>query len=63
MCATLVLTPVFSDLGNNRKAEALWGAGIGWPGFVRVANSVSGARFIPPTETQINKILKKRDRH
>ena len=43
----------------NRKAEALWGAGIGWPGFVKVANSATGARFIPPTETQINKILKK----
>lgn len=43
----------------DNKAEALWGAGIGWPGFVKVANSNVGARFIPPTQTQINTILKK----
>ncbi len=43
----------------EKKAEALWGAGIGWPGFVKVANSTVGARFIPPTETEINMILKK----
>jgi len=42
----------------DNKVEALWGAGIGWPGFVKVANSSVGARFIPPTETQINMILK-----
>lgn len=43
----------------EKKAEALWGAGIGWPGFVKVANSSVGARFISPRETQIKKILKK----
>lgn len=43
----------------EKKAEALWGAGIGWPGFVKVANSAVGARFIAPTETQMNLILKK----
>ena len=43
----------------NKKAEALWGAGIGWPGFVKVADSPVGARFIPPTEKQVNSILKK----
>lgn len=43
----------------EKKAEALWGAGIGWPGFVKVANSTVGARFIPPSQTQINTILKK----
>ena len=43
----------------EEKAEALWGAGIGWPGFVKVANSAVGGRFIPPSEKQINMILKK----
>lgn len=43
----------------EKKAEALWGAGIGWPGFVKVANSTIGARFIPPSQSQINMILNK----
>lgn len=41
------------------KAEALWGAGIGWPGFVKVANAPAGGRFIPPAQKQIQQILKK----
>ncbi len=41
------------------KAAALWGAGIGWPGFVKVANSSYGGRFIPPSKDQIEQILKK----
>ena len=41
------------------KAEALWGAGIGWPGFVKVANGPQGGRFIPPSQEQIEQILKK----
>ena len=43
----------------SKKAEALWGAGIGWPGFVKVANSEVGGRFIPPSAEQIEMILKK----
>ena len=42
----------------DRQAEALWGAGIGWPGFVKVANGPAGARFIAPDEQQIEQILK-----
>lgn len=38
-------------------AEALWGAGIGWPGFVKVANAPAGGRFIPPSKKQIEQIL------
>jgi hypothetical protein len=30
------------------EVEALWGAGIGWPGFVKIANGPKAARFIPP---------------
>lgn len=39
------------------KADALWGAGIGWPGFVKLADSPQGARFIAPSERQITRIL------
>ena len=41
------------------KVEALWGAGIGWPGFVTVANSASRARFIAPTADEIRQIQTK----
>ena len=41
------------------KAEALWGAGIGWPGFVKVANGPAGGRFIPPSQKEIEQILLK----
>ena len=43
----------------EKKVEALWGAGIGWPGFVKVANGPAGARFIAPSAAQIKKILTK----
>jgi hypothetical protein len=43
----------------EEKAEALWGAGIGWPGFVKVADGPAGGRFIPPSQDQIQQILKK----
>ncbi len=41
------------------KAAALWGAGIGWPGFVEVANGPAGGRFIAPSQEQILQILEK----
>ncbi len=43
----------------DKKVEALWGAGIGWPGFVKVSNGPAGGRFIAPTPAQIKKILVK----
>jgi len=43
----------------DKKVEALWGAGIGWPGFVKVANGPEGARFIAPSSAQIKQILAK----
>ena len=43
----------------DKKAEALWGAGIGWPGFVKVANAPGGARFIAPNVQEIERILSK----
>ena len=41
------------------KAGALWGAGIGWPGFVAVAEGPAGGRFIAPSPEQIAQIRKK----
>ncbi len=43
----------------DKKVEALWGAGIGWPGFVKVSNGPAGSHFIAPTDMQITKILVK----
>jgi TRAP transporter TAXI family solute receptor len=42
----------------DKQVEALWGAGIGWPGFVKVANGPAGARFIAPSAAQVQRILK-----
>ena len=33
---------------QDGRAAALWGAGIGWPGFATMAQSPGGARFIAP---------------
>lgn len=38
-------------------AEALWGAGEGWPGFETLAGSPGGARFIGPQPAQIAAIV------
>ena len=40
---------------TDRRAEALWGAGVGWPAFAALAKS--GARFIGPSAAQIRTIL------
>ena len=41
------------------RAAALWGAGIGWPGFAAVASSPGGARFIAPSAEEISRIRQK----
>ncbi|WP_407178685.1 TAXI family TRAP transporter solute-binding subunit [Bradyrhizobium sp. STM 3562] len=41
------------------RAAALWGAGIGWPGFAAVASSPQGARFIAPGADEIARIRAK----
>src|SRR5262245_45923599 len=41
------------------RAAALWGAGIGWPGFATMASSPGGARFIAPNADEITKIRAK----
>jgi len=45
------------NLVLEKQVAALWGAGIGWPGFVKVANGSIGARFITPSAAQITQIL------
>lgn len=41
------------------RAAALWGGGVGWPGFVAVANGPSGARFIAPSADEVKRIVAK----
>jgi uncharacterized protein len=38
------------------RVAALWGAGIGWPGFAAVAGSPDGGRFIAPDTEEIARI-------
>lgn len=44
---------------EDGRVAALWGAGIGWPGFAAVASSASGARFIAPDTDEIARIRAK----
>jgi TRAP transporter TAXI family solute receptor len=41
------------------EAEALWGGGVGWPGFVAVSNGPAGGRFIVPDAGEIARIRAK----
>lgn len=41
------------------KVAALWGGGSSWPGFLAVADSPDGARFIVPDEKEIDRIRSK----
>ncbi|WP_295145645.1 TAXI family TRAP transporter solute-binding subunit [uncultured Reyranella sp.] len=41
------------------RAAALWGGGNGWPGFMTMARSKEGARFIAPDADEIRRILAK----
>jgi uncharacterized protein len=44
---------------QDGRAAALWGAGIGWPGFATMAASPDGARFIAPDADEIARIRAK----
>ena len=41
------------------RAAALWGGGIGWPGFAAVAKGPAGGRFIAPTAQETERIRAK----
>ena len=45
-------------LADGRVA-ALWGAGLGWPGFTAASNAPGGARFIAPDAAEIARIRAK----
>ena len=49
----------FDFAAAEGRASALWGAGIGWPGFAAVASSPGGARFIAPDADEIARIRAK----
>jgi len=44
---------------QDGRVAALWGGGVGWPGFITMANSPGGARFIAPSNADIERILAK----
>src|SRR6201995_4802073 len=47
------------DMVKDGRAAALWGAGIGWPGFDTMAKAPGGARFIAPSSEEIARIRAK----
>lgn len=42
---------------QDGRAAALWGAGLGWPGFRTLAEAPGGARFFGPAPDAIDRIL------
>jgi TRAP transporter TAXI family solute receptor len=48
--------PILVEKGG---VAALWGGGIGWPGFVAVTNRTGGGRFIVPDAGEITRIQAK----
>ncbi|KIU44173.1 MULTISPECIES: TAXI family TRAP transporter solute-binding subunit [Bradyrhizobium] len=44
---------------EDGRVAALWGAGIGWPSFTKLAESPTGARFIAPTADEIARVRAK----
>jgi uncharacterized protein len=41
------------------RVAALWGGGLGWPGFTAVAKAPGGARFLVPSTEEIRRIQAK----
>jgi TRAP transporter TAXI family solute receptor len=41
------------------RAAALWGGGVGWPGFVAISKGPAGARFIAPSSDEVKRIVAK----
>jgi len=39
------------------QVDALWGGGVGWPGFMAIADSPAGAHFVAPTPAERSRIL------
>jgi uncharacterized protein len=47
------------DMVLDGRVAALWGAGIGYPGFTTLAKSPAGVRFIAPTADEIARMRAK----
>lgn len=43
----------------NGDAAAMWGGGVGWPPFMKIATNSKGMRFISPTADEIKRIQAK----
>jgi TRAP transporter TAXI family solute receptor len=43
------------------RAAAMWGGGVGWPAFVEISKGPAGARFIPPSREETQRIAAKHD--
>ena len=41
------------------RAAAMWGGGVGWPGFVAISKGPAGARFIAPSADEVKRIIAK----
>ena len=41
---------------HDGRADALWGGGLGWPGFLAMAQAPGGARFFGPSEAGIGRL-------
>jgi TRAP transporter TAXI family solute receptor len=41
------------------RVAALWGGGVGWPGFTKLMSSPGGARFVAPSADEIKTIREK----
>ncbi len=61
---SIPVTPIFLEKAadgppmlTDGRADALWGAGVGWPAFTALAKS--GGRFIAPNPNEVEMILKK----
>lgn len=44
---------------EDGRVAALWGGGLGWPGFIAVSKSPKGARFIAPDAAEAKRVLAK----
>jgi TRAP transporter TAXI family solute receptor len=47
------------EMVADGRVAALWGGGLGWPGFTTVASAPGGARFIVPDAAEVKAIVAK----
>ncbi|NIK48906.1 TAXI family TRAP transporter solute-binding subunit [Variibacter gotjawalensis] len=47
------------EMVMDGRVAALWGGGIGWPGFAKICSGPAGGRFVTPTNEECDRILEK----